>query len=90
MLLGLSRVWVDGSVSLGGWCWRRRSLVFSLLPRCRGLWGSQKNEVSAVSMMNLACRAISVPWSQVGNHRCSRPGGRPMARVWRYGDPVAL
>lgn len=38
MLSRSGRVWVDGLVPLGGY-WRRRPLVFSLLPRCHGLRG---------------------------------------------------
>ncbi len=83
MLSRSGRVWVDGLVPLGGY-WRRRPLVFSLLPRCHGLCGSQKNIGMAVATLNLAWRAISVPWSQVSNRlrqaRQSAHGPAPAAR----------
>jgi hypothetical protein len=47
-------------------------LVFSLLPRCQGLRGSQKYTWTPVSTVNLVCSAISLPWSQVSDRRsCS-------------------
>ena len=36
-----SALWMLRSVPLGKY-WRIRPLVFSLVPRCQGLWGSQK------------------------------------------------
>ena len=53
--------------------WRNRPLVFSLVPPCQGLWGSQKKMSRPVSMRSWACWAISAPWSQV-NDRRSRSG----------------
>jgi hypothetical protein len=42
--------------------------VFSLVSRCQGLCGSQKQ----IGRPVLACWAISTPWSQVNNRRsCS-------------------
>src|SRR5205823_7640075 len=59
------------SVPLGKY-WRSKPLVFSLVPRCHGLCGSQKYTWSPVSIRSLACSAISAPWSQVSDRRsCS-------------------
>ena len=56
------------SVPLGKY-WRSRPLVFSFVPRCHGLRGSQKNTCSPVSIRSWACWAISAPWSQVRDRR---------------------
>src|ERR671911_1243026 len=48
------------SVPLGKY-WRSSPLVFSLVPRCQGLCGSQKNTWRPVSMRSWACWAISAP-----------------------------
>jgi hypothetical protein len=45
--------------------WRSRPLVFSLLPRCQGDFGSQKNTCTPVSMVNRWRWAISWLRSQV-------------------------
>src|SRR5205085_8071289 len=50
--------------------WRNSPLVFSLLPRCHGLFGSQKYTATPVATLKRACSAISLPWSQV-NERAS-------------------
>jgi hypothetical protein len=49
--------------------------VLSLLPRCQGLWGSQKQAGTPVATLNRACWAVSLPWSQV-----KRPGRSPRRR----------
>src|SRR5829696_3030616 len=41
--------------------WLSSPLVFSLLPRCQGLRGSQKYTWTPVSTVNLVCSAISLP-----------------------------
>ena len=52
--------------------WRSSPLVFSLVPRCHGLCGSQKYTGRPVSIRSCACWAISAPWSQVSDRRsCS-------------------
>ena len=83
MLSRSGRVWVDGLVPLGGY-WRRRPLVFSLLPRCHGLRGIAEEHRDAGATLNLAWRAISVPWSQVSDRlrqaRQSAHGPAPAAR----------
>src|SRR4029453_8480016 len=59
------------SVPLGKY-WRSSPLVFSLVPRCHGLCGSQKNTCRPVSIRSRACWASSAPWSQVNDRRsCS-------------------
>jgi hypothetical protein len=40
-------------------------LVFSLVPRCQGLCGSQKYTFTLVATVNSLCLAISKPRSQV-------------------------
>ena len=39
-------------------------MVFSLLPRCHGLWGSQKYTLTLVATLNRLWSASSVPRSQ--------------------------
>jgi len=41
--------------------WRSSPLVFSLLPRCHGLCGSQKYTCTPLSTVNRTCSAISLP-----------------------------
>src|SRR3954453_11783739 len=61
----------DRSVPLGKY-WRSSPLVFSLLPRCQGLWGSAKKTGIPVSTLNWACADSSLPRSQVTDRRsCS-------------------
>src|ERR1019366_7419499 len=48
----------ERSVPLGKY-WRRSPLVFSLVPRCHGLLGSQKYTWIPVSTVNRACCDIS-------------------------------
>ena len=43
--------------------------MFSLVPRCHGLCGSQKQIGRQVWFPSCACWAISVPWSQVSDRR---------------------
>ena len=58
-------------VPFGKHC-RSSPLVFSFVPRCHGLCGSQKQTATLVSIHSRACWAISVPWSQVSDRRsCS-------------------
>ena len=54
----------DRSVPLGRYC-LISPLVFSQVPRCQGLCGSQKYTVTPVLAVNSAWRAISLPWSYV-------------------------
>ncbi len=56
---GLARLCIDRSVPLGKYC-RSSRLVFSLVPRCRGLWGSQKQTSRSAS---------SLPRSRVSDPR---------------------
>src|ERR1039457_5258080 len=56
------------SVPRGKYCLNRR-LVFSLVPRCHGLCGSQKYTFTFVSTVKLLCLAISCPRSQVNERR---------------------
>lgn len=56
-----------------GTYWRRSRLVFSLLPRCQGDCGSQKQTLIFVAMVNAICPAISDPRSHVSD-RCSSLG----------------
>jgi hypothetical protein len=56
-------------------------LVAGPLP---GLRGSQKYTGTPVSLVNRACSAISLPWSQVKERRSRRPCGRSRPRPhWR-------
>jgi hypothetical protein len=48
------------SVPFGKYC-RSSPFVFSFVPRCQGLWGSQKYTCSPVSMRKRACCDISAP-----------------------------
>src|ERR1700683_791402 len=54
--------WVnpDRSAPLGKYC-RSNPLVFSLVPRCQGLLGSQKYTFTSVATEKLACWDISLP-----------------------------
>gem|GEM_PF-6304395 len=52
---------VDGeSVPIAKY-WRSSPLEFSFGPLCHGDFGSQKNTWTPVSMVEVACCAISVP-----------------------------
>src|SRR3954454_2589977 len=52
--------------------WRSSPLVFSFVPRCHGLWGSQKETATPASIRSWACWAISAPRSHVSDRRsCS-------------------
>ena len=58
-----------------GKSWRKSPLVFSVVPRCQGLWGSQKQTGRPARAFGSACRAILAPWSQARDRRsCSGPG----------------
>ena len=46
-----------------GQYWRTRPFLFSLLPRCHGLCGSQKYTAMPVLLVSCLCSAISLPWS---------------------------
>lgn len=59
------------SVPLGGRYWRSNPLVFSLLGRCHGECGSQRNTGIPSSCAISACSAVSRPWSQVNDRRSS-------------------
>src|SRR5882762_2918628 len=50
----------DRSALLGKY-WRSNPLVFSLVPRCQGLLGSQKYTFTSVATEKLACWDISLP-----------------------------
>ncbi len=49
---------MDRSVPLGKYCLSSR-LVFSFVPRCQGLCGSQKYTFTSVATVNALCLAIS-------------------------------
>src|ERR1035438_4741360 len=53
----------DRSVPLGKYCLSSR-LVFSFVPRCQGLCGSQKYTFTSVATVNALCLAISNPPSR--------------------------
>jgi hypothetical protein len=42
------------------------ALVFSLVPRCQGECGSQKNTAASAATEKRACSTISSPWSRRG------------------------
>src|ERR1019366_8125830 len=52
------------SVPFGKYC-RSKPLVFSFVPRCQGLCGSQKYTFTFVATVKVLCLAISSPPSQV-------------------------
>jgi len=56
------------SVPLGKY-WRSSPLVFSLVGRCQGECGSQKNTGMPSASAIWPCSAISFPWSQVSDRR---------------------
>ena len=56
------------SLPLGKY-WRSRPLVFSLVGRCQGECGSQKNTGMPSAAAIWSCSAISLPWSQVSDRR---------------------
>src|SRR5215813_9707562 len=60
----------ERSVPLGKYC-RSKPLVFSLLPRCQGLRGSQKYTCTLVATVKFLWSAISLPRSQVKERRSS-------------------
>jgi len=68
---------MSSGVPLGS---QRRSgpLACSLLPRCQGLWGSQKQTLMPGAASMSAQRASSRPWTQV-RLRTSPAGWRPSA-----------
>ena len=60
---------ITGQVGfLGKYC-RSSPLVFSLVPRCQGLCGSQKKTCTLVATVKVLCLAISSPRSQVNERR---------------------
>jgi hypothetical protein len=64
---------VDGEIGALGEVLTQQALtVFSLLPRCQGLRGSQKWTGKPASTVSFRCWAISEPWSQVKERRNSR------------------
>ena len=69
MLSRSGRVWVDGLVPLGRY-WRRRPLVFSLLPRCHGLRGIAEEHRDAGGHAELGV---------AGHLGALVPGQRPVA-----------
>ncbi len=83
-----SSSWVRSAKrDLRGRYWRNRPLVFSLVPRCHGLRGSQKNTGTPLATVNCECAAISLPWSQVNERRsCAGRGDR---RGERVGDHIS-
>src|SRR6266404_3050359 len=56
------------SVPRGKYC-RNSRLVFSFVPRCQGLCGSQKYTCTSVATVKSLCFAISSPRSQVNERR---------------------
>jgi hypothetical protein len=60
-------------VPLGRYC-RSSPLVFSQVPRCQGLRGSQKYTRGPVLAASLAWRDISLPWSEVSQALAHRRG----------------
>lgn len=67
----IPRPWNERSVPFGKYS-RRSPLVFSLLPRCQGECGSQKQIGIPVAIEISWWRDISAPWSQVvERRRCS-------------------
>src|SRR6476646_2135712 len=70
----LSCAWVyaDKSVAFGKYC-RSNPLVFSFVPRCHGLCGSQKYTCTPDAIVNGTCAAISFPRSHVSDRRIT-PG----------------
>ena len=71
-------VGVDTEVGARREYWRKRPLVFSLNPRCRGLPASAKKTPSDNRWAISSWRAISDPWSQVG-----------VLRIWLGMEPSA-
>ncbi len=61
--VGLARA--SKSVLPLGKYWRSSPLVFSLLPRCQGLWGRRSRPGTPVATVKEAWPAISFPWSHV-------------------------
>ena len=71
------------SVPFGKYC-RSSPLVFSFVPRCHGLYGSQKYTLIPVAAVSSAWRASSLPRSQVTDlRRCSGSGVIAAARASR-------
>jgi hypothetical protein len=67
----------DKSLPFGKY-WRSRPLVFSLLPRCQGLCGSQKKISMSAAIATCFQSRISGPWSQVNDRRTTS------GRVWIF------
>ena len=70
-------------MSRGKYC-RNSRLVFSFVPRCQGLCGSEKYTFTLVATVNALCLAISNVWSaavlqaknegdRIGLRECIRP-----------------
>lgn len=71
-----------------GRCCRRSSLVFSLLPRCQGLFGLQKQACTPVSTVKRLWSAISESLSQAGDlfscaGKCLDVAGEHIADIGR-------
>ena len=60
--------------------WRSRPLVFSFVPRCQGLWGSQKYTFTFVAIVKVLCLDSSCPRSHVSERRNDR-GSLRICRV---------
>src|SRR5271163_4599405 len=58
----------DRSVPRGKYC-RSSRLVFSFVPRCQGLCGSQKYTFTLVATVKVLCLAISSPRFHVNDRR---------------------
>jgi hypothetical protein len=68
--------WVhwDRSADLGRY-WRRRPLVFSLLPRCQGLLGSPRSDTRHSIRQICASHGLSVDLGRAHDHSALRWGG---------------
>ena len=72
--------------------------MFSLVPRCHGLRGSQKYTGTPLAMVNRAWCAISLPWSHVSERRsCSgssvilaASASTTTLAVWLFGRPTSI
>ena len=77
---------MDRSVPFGKY-WRRRRLVFSLVPRCQGLWGSQKYTSRSVASVRRLWSASPRPGPRSAT--CAVPAAdaalvsRARPRRWR-------
>ena len=62
--MGFRSSWLKSCMEMcRGRYWRSSPSVFSLLPRCHRLFGSQKWTATPVSTVNRAWAAVSWPWS---------------------------